>query len=252
MTENTERTPQINNQLLAALPTEEYKRIYPKLEKVILTYGETIYQRNADIQYVYFPNSGIISFLNTVDKNSTVEIGLIGKEGFIGLALFLGVKTSGHQAIVQGTGLAMRMKSKDFIAECQNCQVLSQILQRFTYSLLTQLSQATACYRFHPIEPRLARWLLMTLDRMATEKLQITQELLSNILGVRREAVNKSAVSLQQQKLISYSRGNITIIDRKGLEQVTCQCYRIIKDEEKNLQLHNQINLLPVDFLKPV
>ena len=128
----------------------------------------------------------------------------------------------------------MRLKAADFLAECQNCGVFSRILQRFAYSRLTQVSQSAACYRFHPIAARLARWLLMTSDRMETDKFQITQEFLSNMLGVRREAVNKSAVTLQQQNLISYSRGNMSIINRTGLEKASCQCYRIIKDQEKS------------------
>jgi CRP-like cAMP-binding protein len=224
----------IHNQLLAALPIEEYRRLFPKLERIALTYGENIYERGETIDHVYFPESGIISLLAAVEASATLEIGIVGREGIVGLALFLGVRTSNHRAIVQGAGFAMRMKAADFLTECQHGGMLPQFLLRFTHSLLTQVSQSAACYRFHPIEARLARWLLMTSDRMETNEFQITQEFLSNMLGVRREAVNKSAARLQQKQLISYSRGNISIINRASLEAAACQCYAIIKDEEKS------------------
>ena len=232
MNEFAASTLPISNHLLAALPLKDYTRMFPKLEPFVLTYEENIYQKNEEIRYVFFPSSGIISLLTSVENNSTLEVGLIGKEGIVGLALFLGVKTSNNQAIVQGNGMAMRMSAEDFLGECENCGALPRILQRFTHSRLTQVSQSAACYRFHPIEARLARWLLMTADRMETDEFQITQEFLSNMLGVRREAVNKAAVSLQQQKLISYSRGHISIISRRGLEKATCFCYEIIRNEE--------------------
>jgi CRP-like cAMP-binding protein len=222
----------IDNRLLAALPLEDYYRMVPKLEKVELKYEDKIYQKNDEIHHVYFPSSGIISLLTSVEDNLTLEVGLIGKEGMLGLSLFLGVKTSNNQAIVQGAGIALRMTAEDFLIECQNCSVLPRILQRFTHSRLNQVSQSAACYRFHPIESRLARWLLMTADRMEAEEFQTTQEFLSNMLGVRREAVNKSAVALQHQKLIRYSRGHISIMNRQGLEKATCLCYGIIKNEE--------------------
>lgn len=234
MSEITELTQSSSNRLLAALPIEEYDRMFPKLEKIGLNYEENIYRRNDEIRNVYFPISGIISLLTSVEDDSTLEVGLIGKEGMVGIALFLGVKTSNIRAIVQGNGNAMRMSAEDFISECKNGGSLPRILQRFLHSRLTQVSQSAACYRFHPIESRLARWLLMTSDRMDTDEFLITQEFLSNMLGVRREAVNKSAVSLQQENLINYSRGHISIINRIGLEKATCLCYAIIKDEEKS------------------
>jgi CRP-like cAMP-binding protein len=204
----------------------------------VLNYEENIYQGNKEIRSVYFPTSGIISLLTSVEEDSTLEVGLIGKEGMVGIALFLGVKTSNIQAIVQGNGFAMRMSAEDFLFECENGGALPQILRRFLHSRLTQVSQSAACYRFHPIEARLARWLLMTSDRMNTNEFSITQEFLSNMLGVRREAVNKSAVALQQENLISYNRGHISIINRPGLENATCLCYGIIKDEEKSFAVN--------------
>lgn len=237
MNEITGTTLSISNCLLASLPIEDYNRIFPKLEKVSLNYEETLYKKNEEIRFVYFPNSGIISLLTSVENNLTLEVGLVGKEGMVGIGLYLGVKMSTKQAIVQGNGSAMKMQAEDFLAECENCGALPRILRRFIHSRLTQVSQSAACYRFHPIEARLSRWLLMTSDRMETEHFEITQEFLSNMLGVRREAVNKAAVALQQHKLISYSRGHISIIDHKGLERATCICYEIIKQEENSFPI---------------
>ena len=234
MSDTTKQNAPPANRLLAALPAKEYKRLLPKLEGVSLTYGENIYEQGEIIRRVYFPTSGIISLLTAVEERSQLEVGIVGNEGMVGLAPFLGVKTSNNRAIVQGEGFAMRMKAADFLAECGNGGSLPNILRRYTHSLLTQISQSAVCYRFHPIEARLARWLLMTSDRMNTNEFQITQEFLSNMLGVRREGVNKSAVILQRQQLISYSRGNISITNRAGLEAASCKCYGIIKDEEKN------------------
>ncbi len=225
----------MSNQLLAALPTPEYNRLLPKLEQFTLTYGENIYQQNEIIEYVYFPISGIISLLVAIESGSMLEVGIIGKEGIVGLSVFLGVKTSSNRAIVQGDGEALRMKTADFLTECENSAALTQLLKRFTQSLLVQVSQSAVCYRFHQVEARLARWLLMTADRMESDKFQITQDFLSNMLGVRREAVNKSATILQQQQLIGYSRGNLEIINRKGLESASCVCYEIIKAEEMSV-----------------
>lgn len=234
MPETTQLDAPIPNQLLAALPTEEYHHLFPKLEQIALTYGENIYEQGEVIRYVYFPSSGIISLIVAVEASVPIEVGIVGKEGFVGLPIFLGVKTSLNRAVVQGAGLAMRMKEADFLAICQNGISLPRLLQRFTHSLLAQVSQSAVCYRVHLIEARLARWLLMMSDRMETNEFQITQEFLSNMLGVRREAVNKSAVFLQHEQLISYSRGNMSINNRAGLEKASCQCYGIIKDEEKS------------------
>lgn len=227
----------ISNRLLAALPVEDYHRLFPKLELIALTFEENIYEQGEIIHDVYFPNSGIISLIAAIEASATLEVGIVGKEGIIGLPVFLGVKTSNNRAIVQGTGFAMRINEKDFRNECKNRESLPLILQRYTHSLLTQISQSAVCYRFHPIEARLARWLLMSSDRMETENFQITQEFLSNMLGVRREAVNKAAVTLHQQDLISYSRGNVSITNRTGLETVSCSCYNIIKAEEKSFPI---------------
>ena len=234
MTETTGPDDPIYNRLLAALPDKEHRRLLPHLEQIPLTYGKRLYDRGDAIEYVYFPNSGIVSLLATVEDEAMLEVGIVGREGMIGIAVFLGVKTSNNRAVVQGQGFAMRMKTAAFLAECRKSEMLSRLLKRFTQSLFAQVSQSAVCYRFHPAEDRLARWLMMTSDRMDTNEIYLTQEFLSNMLGVRREAVNKSAVILQQQQLISYSRGNISITNREELETKACRCYAIIKDEVKS------------------
>lgn len=223
-----------NSRLLAALPAAEYKRILPKLEEFSLTYGELIYENDAVIDYVYFLESGIVSLLSAVEKNSMLEVGIVGSEGFVGLPIFLGAKKSTNQAIVQGKGIALRMKTADFRAECETGGKLPRLLQRYVFSLMTQISQSAACNRFHSVDARLARWLLMTRDRTTSDELHITQEFLSNMLGVRREAVNKAATALQRKDLISYSRGQVVILDRANLEANACRCYFIIKEEYEN------------------
>jgi CRP-like cAMP-binding protein len=225
--------PQSKNRLLAALPVKNYQTILSKTERIELIFNENVYEHGDVISDVYFPESGIVSLLSAVEANSTLEVGIVGNEGMIGLPVFLGVTISNNRAVVQGAGFALKMSADDFLDECKNDE-LPRILQRFTHSLMTQISQSAACNRFHEIEPRLARWLLMTGDRMHADEFQITQEFLSNMLGVRREAVNKSATHFQQQKLISYSRGNLTILNRQGLETAACNCYQIIKKDYDN------------------
>lgn len=232
MIENTEPDAPIYNRLLAALPVEEYARLLPDLEQIPLNYGDNIYERGEKIEYLYFPGSGIISLLAAAEEEATLEVGIVGREGIVGIAVFLGVEASNNRAVVQGQGFAMRIGAPEFLTECGRRGMLPQLLKRYTQSLLAQISQSAVCYRYHPAEDRLARWLLMTSDRMATNEFHLTQDFLSNMLGVRREAVNKSAVILQQQQLISYSRGNILITDRQGLELRACQCYAMIKAEE--------------------
>jgi CRP-like cAMP-binding protein len=223
----------IPNRLLRALPGREFERIFPSLDEVDLNFGTNIYNLNGKIGYVYFPNSGIVSLLAGVEDSSTLEVGIVGREGMAGLSLFMGVKQSHVKAVVQGKGTAMRMNAADFERACSNGGSLSPVLLRFAHSMIVQISQSAVCFRFHIIEMRLARWLLMTSDRMETNEFRMTQEFLSNMLGVRREAVNRAATSLQRKELISYSRSNILIIDRSGLEAAACKCYSIIRDEDR-------------------
>lgn len=228
----------ILNRLLKALPEKDYLQCFKKLERVELVYGDTIYETGAVIKHVYFPESGIVSLLSTVEEQSTLEVGIVGSEGMLGLPVFLGVKTSNNLALVQGVGTAMRMTTADFLTECASGEEFTRILKRFTHSLMTQTAQSAACNRYHPIDARMARWLLMTHDRMRTGKFQITQEFLSNMVGVRREAVNKAARSFHDQGLISYKRGKLSILDLKGLKVIVCDCYKVISknspDYKKN------------------
>ena len=224
------RAPPLNR-LLAALPKDEYRRLFPNFELVPLIFGEVIYQPGDLIRNVYFPTAGIISLLAAADQQATLEVGIVGREGMVGLPIFMGVKTSRDCAVVQGAGEALRMTATGFRKECSDGGSLPGQLRRYTHSRLTQISQGAACNRFHSIEARLARWLLMTRDRMERNEFQLTQEFLSNMMGVRREGVNRAAGALQNRNLIRYSRGTLTILDQAGLEAVSCRCYEIIKDE---------------------
>jgi CRP-like cAMP-binding protein len=219
------------NRLLAALPKDEYQQLLPMLAPCPLVFREVIYESGDRIRNVYFPTSGIISLLAAVEDRATLEVGIVGREGMVGLPAFMGVQTSGNRAVVQGAGEAMRMKATAFRNACENGGSFPRLLRRYTHSRLTQIAQGAACNRFHPIDARLARWLLMTRDRMGTDGFQLTQEFLSNMLGVRREGVSKAASELQQRHLISYSRGNLLILNRAGLHALACHCYGIIKAE---------------------
>jgi CRP-like cAMP-binding protein len=219
------------NRLLATLPRNEYKRLLPKLKIVSLVLGDVLYEAGDVIKYVYFPNDSIISLISELSDTSWLEVGMVGNEGMAGLAVFMGVNSSSTRALVQGAGTAMRMSSAAVRTEANRLGSLHHLLHRYSHSLLAQVSQSSACNRFHLVDARLARWLLMTNDRLAVEEFPLTQEFLSNMLGVRREGVSKAAGALQAGKLIRYSRGVITILNRRGLEAKSCQCYSIIKGE---------------------
>jgi CRP-like cAMP-binding protein len=227
------KSPPIANELLAALPKKEYQALRSQLEEIPLVFEQTIYKPQAAISDVYFPNSGIISLLAGLNERTTLEVGMVGNEGIVGLAIFMGVNDSQNRAVVQGAGSAMKMKAKAFRRECNNGGALPGLLQRYTHSMLTQITQSAVCNQFHSVEGRLARWLLMTHDRMQADEFQLTQEFLSNMLAVRRECVNKAAGKMQKRKLISYSRGQLTVLDRKGLESASCGCYEIIKKQSR-------------------
>jgi CRP-like cAMP-binding protein len=219
------------NRLLATLPKSEYKRLLPKLKTVKLSLGEELYEPGKVIKYVYFPNNSIISLISELSERSWLEVGMVGNEGMAGLPVFMGVSSSSTHALVQGSGTAMRMSSAAIRTEANRLGGLHRLLHRHSHSLLTQVAQSSACNRFHLVNARLARWLLMTSDRLGTEEFPLTQEFLSTMLGVRREGVSKAAGALQAAKLISYSRGMITLLNRRGLEAKACRCYAIIKAE---------------------
>jgi CRP-like cAMP-binding protein len=225
------KSPPIANQLLAALPKKDYQGLVRHMEQIPLIFKEVIYQPNALISDVYFPNSGIVSLLAGDSERTTLEVGLVGNEGMVGLGVFLGVNNSVNRAVVQGVGSAMKMKASSLRKQCKDGGIFSRLLQRYSHSVLAQVTQAAVCNQFHSVDARLARWLLMTHDRMRDDEFQLTQEFLSHMLGVRREGVSIAAGELQKRKLIRYSRGSLRILDRPGLEATSCGCYEIIRDE---------------------
>jgi len=229
--------PPVENRLLAALPKKEYQRLLPELERVSLPFAEILYEPGDTIRHVYFPNDSIVSLLSVVAERSTLEVGIVGNEGMAGIPVFMGVGVSRNRALVQGAGTAMKMKAAALRAASEQTGALHRLLQCYTHSLLTQVSQSAACNRFHMVEARLARWLLMTHDRLRSDEFRLTQEFMSNMLGVRREGVNKAAGTLQQNRLISYSRGHLRILDRAGLEAVSCECYRVVREESDGLSI---------------
>jgi CRP-like cAMP-binding protein len=231
MTDNIARRSPPANRLLAALPAKEFQRLLPELESVSLKFAQIIYQPGDTIRHVYFPDNSIVSLLAAEEHHASLEVGMVGNEGMTGISVFMGVNTSRTLALVQGAGTAFRMKAAVLRREATHVGDFHRLLHRFTHSLLTQMSMAAACNRYHTLDARLARWLLMSQDRVGLREFRLTQEFMSNMLGVRREGVNKVAGDLQREKLIRYSRGQIEILDRAGLEKTSCACYRIIRDD---------------------
>lgn len=227
------KNPPIANQLLAGLPKKDYVSLERHLEEVPLVFEEILYQPHVLLSDIYFPNSGIVSLLAGTGERSTLEVGLVGNEGVVGLSVFMGVNSSLNRAVVQGAGSAMKMKATAFRKLSNHGGVLQQRLQRYSHSVLTQITQSAVCNQFHSVDARLARWLLMTHDRMGDDEFQLKQEFLSNMLGVRREGVSKAAGELQKRKLIRYSRGRLKVLDRAGLEATSCGCYEIIRNESR-------------------
>jgi len=219
------------NRLLSALPQEFYENMTPFLEKVSLPAREMLYESRKPIAHVYFPVNGVMSMLAEMEPETLVEVATVGNEGMVGLPLFLGATLTPGQAFSQVPGDALRMPAdpfRNFIAEPGP---LTRILHRYTQALMIQISQGTACNRIHPIEQRCARWLLLTHDRVGADEFSLTQEFLSQMLGVRRATVNHIASKLQASGHLSYSRGRMRILKRRGLESVSCNCYRVIRDE---------------------
>jgi CRP-like cAMP-binding protein len=240
------------NQLLAALPGDEYQRLSPELERIELAFAATLYEPGAPLRYVYFPVSGIVSILAGRAGQDMLEVAVVGNEGMVGLPVFMGVETARARAVVQAAGTALRLNAAALRRECERGGALFRLLLRYTQSLLTQVTQSAACNRFHLLEARLARWLLMAHDRMDTDEFQLTQEFLSNMLGVRREGVNRAAGRLQRRGLISYSRGHLTIRDRAGLEAVACPCYLIVRQESESVRRDVELSGRATSQLKAV
>jgi len=219
------------NHLLASLSEADLNDVARKIERVPLDFGSVIYEPDALIDQIYFPETGIISFVPPVDKRSSLEQGLVDNVGLAGISVYLGVGVSQHRAVVQGGGHASRMAADQFLWACEKKKGLAAAVRQYIHSFITQISRSAACNRCHSIEQRLSRWLLMTHDRMHVDEFQITHEFLSNMLGVRREAVSRAAGELQGKGIIRYSRGKLTVIDRVALENTVCGCYRLIKSD---------------------
>jgi CRP-like cAMP-binding protein len=220
----------ILNSLLAALPRKAYLRLAPGLTPVDLVFGEVLYEAGDAIRDVYFPSRSLVSLLTLVEGHLALEVGMVGREGMVGIPLVLGAGVSPVRALVQGAGPALRMKADRFRKELRRNPSLQRELNRYVHALMAQISQTAGCNRFHVVEARLARWLLMTRDRVRSAQFRMTHDFLSHMLGVRRVGVTEAASALQRRKLIEYSRGNIKILDDRGLEAVCCSCYQIVKD----------------------
>jgi CRP-like cAMP-binding protein/PAS domain-containing protein len=214
------------NRLLAALPAKDYKRLLAALEPVKLTYGEVLYEPGEQMRHVYFPSDCLVSLLTVVEGHRALEVGLVGREGMVGFRIALGITTASVRSLVQATGTAVRIRSDRFLRECHRSPALQRALLHFINALMMQVTQTAACNRFHVVEARLARWLLMTRERLASGEFYLTHEFLADMLGVRRVGVTSAASSLQRRKLIRYRRGTITILDQQGLEAAACSCYR--------------------------
>lgn len=219
------------NHLLDALLKAEFDRLSPNLVHVELPLGKVMYESGGLLEHVYFPTTSIISLLYVMENGASAEIAVVGNEGILGISLFMGGETTSSRAIVQSAGHAYRLEAQLLKDEFNRAGAVQRLLLRYTQALITQMAQTAVCNRHHTVEQQLCRWLLLSLDRLASDELIMTQELIANMLGVRREGVTESACRLQKDGIINYSRGRITIIDRKKLESRSCECYKVVKAE---------------------
>ncbi len=224
------QSPDQNN-ILAALPKPVRDQLYPHLKLVQMPLGEVLYESGTKLRDVYFPTTSIVSLLYVMEDGASAEIAVVGKEGILGIALFMGGETTPSRAIVQSAGQGFRLNSQLLKDEFNRAGPLMHLLLRYTQALITQMSQTAVCNRHHSVHQQLCRWLLMSLDRLPSNELTMTQELIANMLGVRREGVTEAAGKLQRAGLILYNRGRITVLDRPGLEAQACECYQVVKDE---------------------
>lgn len=223
------------NGLLEALPESEWQHIKPLLEQVELPLGKTLYESGYTLSHVYFPVTAIVSLLYVMENGDSAEIAVVGNEGIVGIALFMGGESTPSRAVVQSGGLGYRLPAKAIKEEFNRSLPVMHLLLRYTQALITQMSQTAVCNRHHSLDQQLCRWLLLSLDRLQGNELHMTQELIANMLGVRREGVTNAALSLQREGIISYSRGHIKVLDRHALEQRTCECYAVVKKEYERL-----------------
>src|SRR5687768_8041956 len=224
-----------DNHILDALPQLERDRLFPHMKLVPLPLGMPIYESGAALRHIYFPTNSIVSLLYVMQDGASAEIAVVGNEGVIGVSLFMGGETTPSRAIVQSAGYAYRLTGSRVKQEFNRHGELLHVLLRYTQSLLTQMSQTAVCNRHHTLDQQLCRWLLLSLDRLSGNRLEMTQELIANMLGVRREGVTEAALKLQKVGPIRYARGRISVLDRAGLEQRTCECYAVVKNEYDRL-----------------
>jgi CRP-like cAMP-binding protein len=223
------------NQLLAALPAAEWARWQPHLELVSMPLGKALYESGGKLGHVYFPTTAIVSLLYVMEDGASAEIAVVGHEGVVGVSLFMGGESTTSRAVVQSAGHGFRLRSSIMMQEFNRAGPVMHLLLRYTQALITQMAQTAVCNRHHSLDQQLCRWLLLSLDRLETRELVMTQELIANMLGVRREGVTEAAGNLQADGLITYRRGHITVVDRPGLERRTCECYAVVRREYERL-----------------
>ena len=224
----------LSNHLLAALPDAEWRRWQPLLETVEMPLGQVLYESGSTLSHVYFPTTSIVSLLYVMEDGASAEIAVVGNEGLVGISLFMGGESTPSRAVVQSAGQGYRLASETIKDEFKRAPVL-HLLLRYTQALITQMAQTAVCNRHHSLDQQLCRWLLLSLDRLQGDELVMTQELIANMLGVRREGVTEAALKLQEAELIRYARGRIKVLDRTGLEARTCECYAVVKKEYDRL-----------------
>ncbi len=223
------------NKLLASVPEAELERWLPFLEVVDLPLGKVLYESGTRLSYVYFPTTAIVSLLYLMEDGSSAEIAVVGFEGLVGISLFMGGESTTSRAVVQSAGSGLRLSSPQMMLEFNRAGPVLHLLLRYTQALISQMTQTAVCNRHHSLDQQLCRWLLLSLDRLHSNELVMTQELIANMLGVRREGVTMAAGSLQADGLIEYQRGRIKVLDREGLEKRTCECYAVVKGEYDRL-----------------
>jgi len=223
------------NDLLAALPAAEWHQWADHLERVDLKLGKVLYESGSTMKHVYFPTTAIVSLLYVLEDGASAEIAVVGHEGIVGIAVFMGGESTPSRAVVQSAGVGYRLKAQILKTQFDRAGPVLQLLLRYTQALITQMTQTAVCNRHHSIDQQLCRWLLLSLDRLSSDELNMTQELIANMLGVRREGVTEAALALQKSGLIRYARGRIKVLDRPGLEARTCECYEVVRKEYARL-----------------
>ncbi len=232
---NTASSDRTINHLLAALPDAEWQRWLPTLESVEMPLGQVLYESGKTLTHVYFPTTSIVSLLYVMENGASAEIAVVGNEGIVGISLFMGGGSTPSRAVVQSAGRGLRLAAQTMKEEFDKNGLVLHLLLRYTQALITQMAQTAVCNRHHSLDQQLCRWLLLSLDRLKGDELVMTQELIANMLGVRREGVTEAALRLQQAGLIRYARGRISVLDRPGLEERTCECYAVVKKEYDRL-----------------